>query len=307
MPGRRELRADAGQRDVPLEHRRVHQARRVADLRPRVVVDEVLLVDRRVVLGRDEPGPVVGPVVVLPVDDQPGEAPARGLLGDLALDGAAADERPVVVGQAAEHPRPAELDRRRAVLVGPAEPARAEVDVEQEQPGLDPQHVQRREPERQDAEALERRPHRVPDLERGLGRDPHLEAEVAAVAGPRDRHGRARDGALGEPEERDGRHLGDEPGEQVARARALDGEHAEFVGDLLDRHALAPDEVLEPGEIRFGGGQQELVGGRPEDDAVLDDEAAVVAPGRVLGVARRARPDVAREDAGQEVFRVRAR
>ena len=89
--------------------------------------------------------------------------------------------------------------------------------------------------------------------------------------------------------------------EQVARARALDGEDAVVVADLLDRDLVsAPDEVLELGEVRFGGGQQELVGGRPQDDAVLDDEAAVVAPGRVLGVARRARPDVAGEDAGQE-------
>ena len=37
-----------------------------------------------------------------------------------------------------------------------------------------------------------------------------------------------------------------------------------------------------------------------EHDAVLDDEAAVVAPERVLGVAGRARPDVAGEHAGQE-------
>ena len=92
--------------------------------------------------------------------------------------------------------------------------------------------------------------------------------------------------------------------EQVARARALDGEDADLVADLLDGDPVAPDEVLEPGQVRLGGGQQELVVARPQDDAVLDDEAAVVAPGRVLGVARRAGPDVAGEDPGQEAFRV---
>src|SRR3954447_24779386 len=155
-PGRGEVRPDAGERDVALQHRRIHQARRIADLAPSVVIDEVLLVDRRVVLRRDEPGPVVGPGVVVPVDEEAGQPPARGRLGDLSFDRASADEWSVVVGQTVQHPRPAELDRGRPVLVRPAEPARREIDVEQEQPGLDPKHVQRGESERQDAEPIER-------------------------------------------------------------------------------------------------------------------------------------------------------
>ena len=66
-----------------------------------------------------------------------------------------------------------------------------------------------------------------------------------------------------------------------------------------------PTRSVEPGEVGLYGGQQELVRRRPQDDAVLDDEAAVVAPGRVLGVAWRAGPDVACEDARQEVLGVR--
>ena len=84
--GRRPVERDAGQRDVALEHRRVHLARRVAELVQLVVVDVVLVLERRVVLGRDEPRAVVDPVVVPPVDDEPGELPARGLVAELAPD-----------------------------------------------------------------------------------------------------------------------------------------------------------------------------------------------------------------------------
>ena len=69
-------------------------------------------------------------------------------------------------------------------------------------------------------------------------------------------------------------------------------------------HVETAPEVLEPGEVRLGGRQQEVVGGRPEDDAVLDDEAAVVAPERVLGATRGAGADVAGEHAGEVALRV---
>ena len=101
------------------------------------------------------------------------------------------------------------------------------------------------------------------------------------------------------------RHARDERREQLARPGSLDGEDAVVVADLLDRDVVAaPDEVLEVGEVGFRGGQQELVGGGAQDDPVLDHEAAVVAPGRVLGIARGAAADVAGKDSGQEPLRV---
>ena len=78
------------------------------------------------------------------------------------------------------------------------------------------------------------------------------------------------------------------------------------MADLLDRDLVAPDEVLEVGKVGLRRRQQELVGSRSQDDAVLDDEAAVVAPRRVLRVARGACPDVAGQDAGQEALGVTA-
>ena len=51
----------------------------------------------------------------------------------------------------ADHPAEPELDRRRAVVVGPGEPARVEVDVEEHETGLDPSHVQRGHPDRDHA------------------------------------------------------------------------------------------------------------------------------------------------------------
>src|SRR5438552_3125054 len=74
--GRGSVEGHAGQRDVPLEHRRVHLARRVAQLPQVIVVDVVLILDWMVVLGRDEPGRPVGAVVILPVDDEPAQLPA---------------------------------------------------------------------------------------------------------------------------------------------------------------------------------------------------------------------------------------
>ena len=56
---------NAGERDVALEHRRVHLARGVAELSELVVVDVVLVLEGGVVLGRDEPGRVEDPVVGL--------------------------------------------------------------------------------------------------------------------------------------------------------------------------------------------------------------------------------------------------
>ena len=121
------------------------------------------------VLGRDEPGLVVDPIVVPPVDDEAAHRPARRLVRDLALEGATADERAIVGGEVLEHPVPAELDRRRAVGVVPGEAARVEVGLEEEQPGLDAEHLERGQAERQDAETLHRVPERVPDVQ-GVGR-----------------------------------------------------------------------------------------------------------------------------------------
>ena len=94
-------------------------------------------------------------------------------------------------------------------------------------------------------------------------------------------------------------------GARMSRARGpWTASTAQAVRHVLDPDVETADETLEVGEVRLGRGQDELVVGEPQDDAVLDDEAAIVAPGRVLRVARRARPDVASEDAGQEALGV---
>ena len=74
----------------------------------------------------------------------------------------------IVGAEVLEHPVPAELDRRRAVRVVPGEAARVEVGFEEEQPGLDAQHLERGQAERQDPVALHRVPQRVPDVQ-GVG------------------------------------------------------------------------------------------------------------------------------------------
>ena len=301
---RRPVERHAGERDVALEHRRVHLARGVAELVEVVVVDVVLVLDRRVVLGRDEPRLVVDPVVVAPVDDQPAQLPARRPAGQLAPDRVAADELAIGGRDVADHPAEPELDRGRPIVVGPGEAARMEVDIEEDETGLDAGHVQRGHPDRDHALAPAALPHRVPDGQRVGGRDPQLEPEVAGEAGPRDEDGHLGDGRRGDPEVGEVRDGLRQRGEDVARPWALDREHRPGGRHVLDPDVETADETLEIGEVRLGRGQDELVVGEPQDDPVLDDEAAIVAPGRVLRVTRSACPDVASEDAGQEALGV---
>ena len=187
------------------------------------------------------------------------------------------------------------------------EAARVEVDRQQQQARLDAQHAQRRQPVWQDAVALERIPQCVPDGDRVRGLDPDLVAEVAGVAGPRDRHRPRADGARGDAEERQPCDRRNEPAEQVARAWALDGEGPDIQAHVLDAHAQAPDSIGQVRVVRLRRGEQVVVPPATLDHAILEHEAALVEPGRVLRSLRRAGANVAGQDAGEEAFCVRPR
>ena len=68
-----------------------------------------------------------------------------------------------------------------------------------------------------------------------------------------------------------------------------------------------PTRSANQAKLGSARGQQELVGPAVLDHAVLQHEAALVEPGRVVGVPRRAAADVARQHAGQEPLGVPAR
>ena len=88
---------------MALEKRRVHEARRKTDFGV-AVVDHHGLFDRNGVLRGGNPNRGVDALMILPVDRQPREAPARPAVCDLGFDGPATDERPVVFRQVEEHP-----------------------------------------------------------------------------------------------------------------------------------------------------------------------------------------------------------
>ena len=184
--------------------------------------------------------------------------------------------------------------------VVPGVTARVEVGLEEQQAGLDTEHGQRGEAERLDAVALHALPECVPDGESVGGLDPDLVAEVAAVAGPAHGHLRTADLAAGDAEEREALHLRHERGQQISRARALEGERPDLVADLLEPDVEAPDPVGEVREVGLGARQEVLVRPWMQDDAVLEDETALVEPARVVGVPCRARSDVAGEHPGEE-------
>ncbi len=85
---------------------------------------------------------------------------------------------------------------------------------------------------------------------------------------------------------------------------ALDGQYAEVRRDLVHGHLERADVLQQEGQVRLGGREQEVVGRVPEHHAVLEDEAAVVAPHRVLRPPRAAGADVTGEDPAEEPLRV---
>ena len=154
---------------------------------------------------------------------------ARGLLG---LERSLADELGLgEVDQAAE----ADLERRVGLLGDHRVAAARVVDLQQDQPRLEADHVERDHPGGADPEVGPRVRERVPHRDGVLRRDPHLVAEVAGVAGPRDVDRDLPD-AAGTPSEvpeiaprRVGGRL-----EHVAAQRPLDGECRDLLGHVLD-------------------------------------------------------------------------
>ena len=190
-----DLRADGRQigshpshGDVALQHRRVHEAGRVTNPRAIVGVQHHLVDDRGLVLGRDQTGVAVVAIPFSPIDGQPDHLPARGLVGELALHRSTTDESSRRLGQLAEHPPEAELDRRRALLVVEGKSAGVEIDTDQHQACLDAGHQQRALADGQDTPPGAGLLQRVPHLDGSIGTDPQLVAEVAGVARARDVH-----------------------------------------------------------------------------------------------------------------------
>ena len=182
---RRALRGVLGQHprhaDVALEHRRVHQAGGVADALVAVgaAVEHRLPRHGVLVLGHDQAALEVEPLELLPVDPQADRRPARGAVAELALDGAAADERPVLAQRGAvlaEHPAEAELLGREPLGVGEGVAGRGELDADQGQAGLDPQHQQGVLAEGAEALPVAGLDDLVEDAEGVVGLDEHLEA-----------------------------------------------------------------------------------------------------------------------------------
>src|SRR5262245_42723098 len=85
---------------------------------------------------------------------------------------------------------------------------------------------------------------------------------------------------------------------------ALNSEHAVVVGDVLDLDVVPDRQVAQIPEVRPRGGQEELIVGVAEEHAILQHEAALVAPHAVLRVPRPALSDVPGENPGQEMFGV---
>ncbi len=188
------------------------------------------------------------------------------------------------------------------MFVVEGEPARLEVDIDQQQPGLDPGHDQGDLAERHQPVTGPGFDHRIPHRHRIGGGDPDLVAEPAGVSGAR--HGDPAIGDLGrgQVEELEVGHLGGETSQHGARSRPLDRKDPPILGYVFDLDRLVADQPAQIGEVGPGGGEHELVGRQPQHHPVLDDEPAVVAPHRVLRLPGTAPPDVPCQHPGQVVL-----
>ena len=110
-----------------------------------------------------DPGFRKDSLVVVPVDRQSDGLPSTGALFELCFDRRAPDEVSTVVAQIPEHPAPAQFGWRLTLGIDPREARRMEVGADQEQPRLDPGHLERRGADRRDVVVGAGGHRRVPD------------------------------------------------------------------------------------------------------------------------------------------------
>ena len=128
--------------------------------------------------------------------------------------------------------------------------------------------------EREEVVALARLDDRVEHLERVVGVDEDLVAEVAGVAGARDGDGGLGDLHVGDAEEAEVGTSGASLARMARERGPWTASIAVVLGDVLDRHVELADQILEVAQVGLGGGHEVLVVGVAEHDAVLEHEAA---------------------------------
>ena len=238
------------------------------------------------------------PLHALPRDLQAHQLPGRAF-ALLALERAAADEVALLVQ--AHRPVEPELVGRGFLPVDPGVVGRVVVDLDHEEPGLDPRHVHRQDAAGHQAVVVAGDDQRVPDRERVGVVHPDLEAEVAGVAGARDRHRVAGQRVLHQAEvlERVER-LRAAAVEDRARLRALQAQRRDLVGDLGDLDVQAHRVHRQPAQRRLGRGHAEALLGQARDGAVVEHLALVVAPAGVVDLPHRHLEHVAGRDPVQQ-------
>ena len=181
------------------------------------------------------------------------------------------------------------------------------VHLEQQQARFDPRQVERQHAARRDPVGRAGVHHGVPERQGLLGIHPHLETQVAGVAGARDRDRDAADGSGSEAVVLEDCEVGRcQHFEDGARARALQCQGGCRGRHVLDLHVQARGVEVQPAEIGIGGRKAERLLAQARDRAVVDDLAGRVAPRRVQHLTDLRLPDVAGDDAIEQPFGVGA-
>ena len=237
-----------------------------------------------------------------PVDLEPHDRPG-GAAPLLSRERRLSDEaRLVEVNQPAE----AHLERRVFLRLDQRLLAAREIDVDQQQPGLDPRDVEREHPRGPHVERLAARHQGVPHLSprRPTG------SRSRNRGRPCSRSARSRRGRRRSCPRVTRKYLSFSMSASAtrfaaaARGRPLEGERRDLLGDVLDLD-LHPDRVLaEPAQRRVRGRPAVDVLLEARDGPVVDGLAVLVAPGRVDDLPDGDLPEVARDDPVDEPRRV---
>ena len=279
-------RVDHGHGQVALAGRRPHGRRGCANAAPGVLA----VIDQRI------------DGWLLAVDFQADQALFQALLL-LLQQGAASGEMALVH---VHQPFHAQFERRAGTARAQCEFSIDEFRIGQQQASLDARHFQCRETDRADAARLASRHQQVPQRA-GMSRfDPEFVTQVAGKAGAR--HHDFETGLLeGSDFERleffdagEAKLL-----EHGAGRRALQGEGGNVLGDFAHLHVETDGRIQEPVQLPFGGAEQEFFLAQPEDGAVVDDMAVVVAPHGVGDAIDLELADITRDQSIQESLGIR--
>ena len=204
-----------------------------------------------------------------------------------------------------DEPAEAQLEGRVLLLRGEGITNTGELGADKDQPGFDAEHVQCGGADRPKAEVRTNLEQGIPEVDRPRRLDPQFVAEIARVA----RAGHV-DGDLAYGRGASAEILQAAPVlsrnrlEHGPRRRPLEGQRSDLPGDVIDSNVQPARVQAEPPVVGLRSRPPERRLFQTAHGAVVDELAALVAPGRVVDLIDLKLAGVSRDDAVDQPDRV---